>query len=98
VDEDIHDSMRDEPPEICSEDYGGTNAGRVLPIRSKESKKMSLDQFHQMMLRQQEARKHERKPQLPLFEAYDSSEDVGSVRLLWLEAALKARRAPESEG
>jgi hypothetical protein len=76
----------------------GPGLGKLSFDAIQERSKMSLDQFHQMMLRQQEARKPERTPHLPLFESYDASEDVGSVRLLWLEAALKARRAPESEG
>lgn len=59
---------------------------------------MSLEQPLPAILRQHEARQPGRAPQLPLFEAYDAAEDVGTVRLLWLEAALKARRVPESEG
>lgn len=59
---------------------------------------MSLDQFHQWMQRQWESRKQEGPRQPRAFGAYDAAEDVGSVRLLRLQAALKARRVSESEG
>lgn len=73
-------------------------SGGSGPVETKEREVMSLEQSHQVMLRRQEARNIGRTPQLQLFEAYDAAEDVGTVRLLWLEAALKARRVPESEG
>jgi len=61
---------------------------------------MSFEQFRQMFLRRREAERPRTVPQLALFEelAADAEEDVGAVRLLRLQAALKERRGSESEG
>jgi hypothetical protein len=58
---------------------------------------MSLDQFHQWMQQQWELRERAGPRQSGIRAAYEAAEDVGSVRLLRLQAALKARRASESE-
>ncbi|MGH8630858.1 MAG: hypothetical protein ACREU7_08860 [Burkholderiales bacterium] len=60
---------------------------------------MSFEQFRQMLLRQRESERQRNVPQLGSFEvAADAEEDVGAVRLSRLQAALKERRDPESEG
>jgi hypothetical protein len=61
---------------------------------------MSLEQFHQMMLRQREVVDSRRLSQLRLFpeHALEEEEDVGTVRLLRLQAALRERRPVETEG
>ncbi len=62
---------------------------------------MSFEQFRQMLLRGRENDNARSVPQLaPLLEAplADAEEDVGAIRLLRLQAALKERRGPESEG
>ena len=61
---------------------------------------MSFEQFRQMMLRRLESQRRKALPQLGLLESVpaDAEEDVGAVRLLHLQAALKERRGPQSEG
>jgi hypothetical protein len=61
---------------------------------------MSFEQFRQMLLRKREA---ERVRRLLRFApspepAANAEEDVGAVRLLRLQAALKERRGAGSEG
>lgn len=60
---------------------------------------MSIEQFHQMMLRQREVVDSRRLSQLHLFpeHALEEEEDVGPVRLLRLQAALRERRPVETE-
>lgn len=55
---------------------------------------MNLEQFVRMLHRQSEGRKTARSPQLQLFEedVLDNEEDMGALRLLRLQAALKERR------
>jgi hypothetical protein len=61
---------------------------------------MNLEEFVQMMNRQAESRKVGRVPQMELFEddILELEEDVGALRLLRLQAALKERRILESKG
>lgn len=61
---------------------------------------MSFEQFRQMLLRLREAERARTVPRLASLEevAADAEEDVGAVRLLRLQAALRERRGPESEG
>ena len=62
---------------------------------------MSFEQFCLLMLRRREIeRPRDVLPQVALYEelAADVEEDVGAVRLLRLQAALKERRGPESQG
>lgn len=61
---------------------------------------MNLEEFVQMMSRQAESRKVGRVPQMELFEGdiLELEEDVGALRLLRLQAALKERRILESKG
>jgi hypothetical protein len=61
---------------------------------------MSFEQFRQMLLRRRENERQRNVPQLGSSEneAADVEEDVGAIRLSRLQAALKERRGPESEG
>jgi hypothetical protein len=61
---------------------------------------MNLEEFVQMMNHQAESRKVGRVPQMELFEddILELEEDVGALRLLRLQAALKERRILESKG
>ncbi len=61
---------------------------------------MNLEEYVRMMNRQAESRKVGRVPQMELFgeEILESEEDVGALRLLRLQAALKERRILESKG
>jgi hypothetical protein len=61
---------------------------------------MSLEQFHRMMLRRREALDSRPVTQLRLFpeDALEYEEDVGAVRLLRLQAALREQRTVETEG
>jgi hypothetical protein len=61
---------------------------------------MNLEELIQMLKRQAESRKVGRVPQMDLIEedVLDLEEDVGALRLLRLQAALKERRILESKG
>ena len=61
---------------------------------------MNLEELVQMMNRRAESRKVGRVPQMELFEddILELEEDVGALRLLRLQAALKERRILESKG
>lgn len=61
---------------------------------------MSFEEFRQMLLRRRENERLRDVPQLGSLEnaAADAQEDVGAIRLSRLQAALKERRGPESEG
>ena len=61
---------------------------------------MNLEEYVRMMNRQAESRKVGRVPQMEMFgeEILESEEDVGALRLLRLQAALKERRILESKG
>ena len=61
---------------------------------------MKLEDVIRMMRRQAESRKVGRVPQLELFDEHsmELEEDVGALRLLRLQAALKEKRLLESQG
>ena len=61
---------------------------------------MNLEEFVQMMNRQSEDRKVGRVPQMDLLEGdvFELEEDMGALRLLRLQAALKEKRILESKG
>jgi hypothetical protein len=61
---------------------------------------MSFEEFRRMLLRRRESERLRDVPQLGSFDsaAADVEEDVGAIRLSSLQAALKERRGPESEG
>jgi hypothetical protein len=61
---------------------------------------MNLEEAVGMMRRQEESEKVGRVPPIELFESdlLDDEEDVGVLRLMRLQAALKEKRIVESEG
>lgn len=61
---------------------------------------MNLEEFMRMLSRQAESRKVGRVPQMEFLEqdVLELEEDVGVLRLLRLQAALKERRILESKG
>ena len=61
---------------------------------------MNLEEAVGMMRRQEESEKVGRVPPIELFESdlVDDEEDVGVLRLMRLQAALKEKRIVESEG
>ena len=61
---------------------------------------MNLEEFVRTLTRQTESRTAGRVPQMKMFEedVFESEEDVGVLRLLRLQAALKERRILESKG
>ena len=61
---------------------------------------MNLEKAVGMMRRQEESEKVGRVPPIELFESdlLDDEEDVGVLRLMRLQAALKEKRIVESEG
>lgn len=61
---------------------------------------MSFEELCQLIMRRREAgHPHAVPGSAPIEElAADVEQDVGAVRLLRLQAALKERRGPESEG
>ena len=61
---------------------------------------MNLEEFMRMLSRQAEGRKVGRVPQMELLEqdVLELEEDVGALRLLRSQAALKERRILESKG
>ena len=60
---------------------------------------MNLEEAVGMMRRQEESEKVGRVPPIELFESdlLDDEEDVGVLRLMRLQAALKEKRIVESE-
>lgn len=61
---------------------------------------MNLEEFVRMLKRQTEDRKAGHVPQMESFEqdVFELEEDMGALRLLRLQAALKERRILESKG
>ena len=61
---------------------------------------MNLEEFVQMLNRQSEDRKVGRVPQMDSLEGdvFEIEEDMGALRLLRLQAALKEKRILESKG
>ena len=66
----------------------------------KGMSEMNLEEFVQMLNRQSEDRKVGRVPQMDSLEGdvFELEEDMGALRLLRLQAALKEKRILESKG
>jgi hypothetical protein len=66
----------------------------------KGMSEMNLEEFVQMLNRQSEDRKVGRVPQMdsPEGDVFELEEDMGALRLLRLQAALKEKRILESKG
>ena len=69
-------------------------------VKGRQGTKMKLEDVIRMTRRQTEARRAGRVPQMELFaeHAMEDEEDMGALRLLILQAAMKEKRILESQG